>query len=75
MTRQSEDSKAGRAASKISDGLFGKGVLVGNSHADAARDAETGSRVRQAQHEETKGRWTNRVSIRTRAAEARRGRS
>jgi hypothetical protein len=75
MTRQNEKGKAGKAAARIADGLFKRGVVVGNRHADSARDAETGSRVRQAQAAETKGLYSNGVSIRNRARSAGRGRT
>jgi hypothetical protein len=74
MTRQSENSESGKAAKKISDGLFKRGILVGGQHADSARDAETGSRVRNHQAAETKGRWSNRLVIHNKANEAQKGR-
>ena len=69
MTRHTENSKSGRAAAKLADGLFKRGVIVGR-HADAARDSETGGRVRSAQEAETKGRYSNRVSITNRGNKA-----
>lgn len=74
MTRRDEKGKAGRAATKLADGLFKRGVHISNNHADPARDAESGPRVRKAQAAETKGLYSNGISIRNRARSAKRGR-
>lgn len=73
MTRKEEDSKAGRAAAKISGGLFKKGIIVGQ-HVDAASEAELGRRANSHRTNENTG-WGRSRTVITTALKARRGRS
>lgn len=57
MTRKTENSARGRQAKKLSDGLFKRGIIVGNRHADPAREAELGHRAKNEQDMENNKGW------------------